>query len=79
MERLMNLVAKFALTQVIKVGNGRQIELNPVTGHPNEEWSKWTPSGKLTLFVANEALFEQIDAMKIGSDWRLTLSPFDAT
>jgi hypothetical protein len=38
----------------------------------NAEWSKWTPSGELRMFVTNPAA---IDAFDVGKSYYLELTP----
>ncbi len=49
--------AKFYVSKIIKqASNGVVAELLPVTrGEENKEWSKWTPSGSITMSILNDA------------------------
>lgn len=63
----MNVRAKFRCTQIIKTcyaGNDApvdmvQVKLSAVYGETNKTWSKWTPSGELTMTINNPAALEQ--------------------
>lgn len=41
-------------------------------GTDNAEWSKWTPSGVLTMQITNAPAHEQFE---VGKDYFLDLSP----
>ena len=38
----------------------------------NAEWSKWTPSGEIRMFITNPAA---IDAFEVGKSYYLTFTP----
>ena len=62
----MNVVAKFRCTRnapIAHAGESRQVNLTAVysddPASPNHSWSKWTPSGTLTLHISNPAAYDQ--------------------
>ena len=40
-------------------------------GEANKEWSKWTPSGKLTMQITNPAANEQFE---VGKEYYLNIT-----
>jgi hypothetical protein len=48
------------------------VVLQPVAGPGNEEWSKYTPSGKLEMVITNPAAVSQF---AVGQDYILTFEP----
>lgn len=66
---MAHLVCKFHVNTVKAVRNqgkdgwhSEEIIANAVHGDSpeNKEWSKWTPSGQLTLQITNEAAFGRL-------------------
>lgn len=61
----MSLIAKFVVNSLkLQIGTdgkpaAEEISMNAVYGKSgvNEKWSKWTPSGNLTMTISNEAAF----------------------
>lgn len=53
-----------------------KVTLQPVYGtgqeDANTQWSKWTPSGELTLHITNPAAYEQLE---LGKAYYVDLSP----
>ncbi len=47
------------------------VEFSPVAGPGNEEWSKWTPSGKLEMQISNPATLEKFE---VGKDYFVDIS-----
>jgi hypothetical protein len=70
--------AKFRLVSMTKDLNseGGGVKFQAVHGNDNRTWSKWTPSGELTMYVSNPAAFEQL---KLGDYYFLDFSPAPAT
>lgn len=78
----MNVRAKFRVVEVSKstdiTGSGEcsKIRLQAVYGagndDANKEWSKWTPSGELSMQITNPAA---VDALKLGVCYYLDISP----
>lgn len=69
------LRCKFKFQQVTKLDNARVVQLsasNEKDGD-NEDWSKYTPCGDLTITVTNESAFEQIDQMNPGDHYYLDI------
>lgn len=69
------LRAKFKADSITRIVGGRNLNMSPVTGCNNEDWSKFTPSGDLRLFVTNEAAFDKIDAIKPGDTFWIDITP----
>ncbi len=63
----MTVRAKFRC-HFIQKGEGHQVvNLSPVTEHGADEnagWSKWTPSGQISMHITNPAAFEQFEQEK---------------
>lgn len=49
-----------------------EIELAPVTGPGNEEWSKWTPGGSVRMQINNPAAIGQFE---VGKDYYVDFTP----
>ncbi len=50
----MNVRAKFKVVSVKHLENDQsQVELAAIHGADNRQWSKWTPSGNLTMSITN--------------------------
>lgn len=64
----MKLRAKFKVSSVNKYDNARELVLEACIDESgdNKNWSKWTPSGTLSLYITNESTFESIDNLKYG-------------
>ena len=58
---------KFTVQRVEAFASNINVELLPViSGEENKSFSKYTPSGKITLTVTNEAVY---DFFKPGKDY----------
>lgn len=69
--------AKFKVLSVAQhEGDGRTIQLSAVSGDENKTWSKWTPSGSLSMFVNNPDAYDQF---KPGDVFFLDFTPAPAT
>lgn len=71
------LRCKFRVEMISKEDTGRQLRLsasNEKDGD-NKDWSQWTPSGKLELFITNQSAFPAIDAMNLGDHFWIDISP----
>lgn len=65
--------AKFYVSGINLQQWGTTIKMQPVTrGEDNKEWSAATPSGELTMTVANEKAADQFAP---GQEWFLTFTP----
>lgn len=55
-----------------------QVTMQPVYGEgefdSNSQWSKWTPSGELTLTISNPEAYEQL---KLGQAYYVDINPAD--
>jgi hypothetical protein len=69
----MSVVAKFfvqTITENAHQKDCKQITLSPVSrGEENKEWSKYTPSGNITLGILNEAASAQF---LLGEEYLIT-------
>lgn len=74
------LRCKFKLREVSRHEHGRRVVLTASnqTDGDNTDWSKWSPSGELSIQVTNPTAIERIDAMTIGDHFYLDLSPVPA-
>jgi hypothetical protein len=81
----MNTISKFRCTEVrktisvgswgpAKLADAVYVTFNAVMGKENEAWSKFTPSGQLTMLITNPDL---LDAFEVGKDYYLTVSPVE--
>ena len=76
----MSVQAKFQVQEIkhVYAGEGNDaatITMQAVTtGEGNESWSKWTPSGELTMHVTNP---DAIAKFKIGKPYLLTFEEYD--
>lgn len=68
----MSIVAKFRCHSVTKFENGEDVRLEAVTGKTNEPWSKWTPSGSLTISITNPSAQAQLEP---GKNYRILIEP----
>lgn len=48
------------------------VELVPVNGKGNEDWSRWTPSGSLKLTITNP---EAVKQFEVGKDYFVDFTP----
>lgn len=80
----MTVRAKFRVTQLQQTtsnyGTGANCEqssvtLSAVAGDENKTWSKWTPSGTLTLSITNPEAMAQF---KVGEFYFLDFTPAPA-
>lgn len=49
-----------------------EVKFQAVMGDENKEWSKWTPSGSLSMSITNPAALEQF---VVGKDYFLDFTP----
>jgi hypothetical protein len=70
----MMLRAKFFVESVTSMKDSEVVELRPVYGDTpeNKSWSKWTPSGKLSMTINNPAA---MGVLKPGQEYWLDLAP----
>lgn len=79
----MNVRAKFKVESILHGESqsdavNQTVKLRAVTGgdgRGNESWSKWTPSGELTMRITNPAAAEQF---KVGAFVYLDFTPAPA-
>ena len=55
-----------------KMADSVYLTFNAVMGLENAEWSRYTPSGNLTINITNPALFDQF---VVGRDYYIDISP----
>lgn len=55
--------------------DSESVEFQPVVGPGNEEWSKWTPSGSLTMQINNP---DAVAKTEVGKDYFIDISPVEA-
>lgn len=56
----MNVRAKFKVVSMTHLENDMAtVDLMAIHGADNRTWSKWTPSGKLTMSITNRAASDQ--------------------
>lgn len=68
----MSLRAKFRCQSVKRdASENEYVELSAVSGPGNETWSKWTPSGGLTMMISNPDAQGQC---KPGTDYFLDIT-----
>lgn len=48
------------------------VKLSAVCGPGNEQWSKYTPSGDISITITNP---EAIEKFKLGEEYAVTFSP----
>lgn len=72
-----SIVAKFRCHGVEKQGEIENVTLGAVCDDSpeNKEWSKWTPSGQLTMAISNP---EAQGAFEQGKCYKLTLTEYPA-
>jgi hypothetical protein len=51
-----------------------EVKLQAVMGDENKEWSKWTPSGLLTMSITNPEALAQFE---VGKDYFLDFTPVE--
>jgi hypothetical protein len=69
--------AKFRVHSVTHhEGESRTVALGAVSGDENKTWSKWTPSGSLSINITNPEAFDQF---KPGDIFFLDFTPAPAT
>jgi hypothetical protein len=52
--------------------DGEIVEFSPVSGPGNEGWSKWTPSGSISLHITNP---EALKRFEVGKDYFVDFTP----
>lgn len=70
----MSVRAKFIVSEIADRGNGKNIKAHPVCnadGEGNKDWSKWTPSGSLEMFITNPPAADQF---KVGKAFYLDIT-----
>lgn len=82
----MSVSAKFKCISVIPTTGGdgtvesKQVSLVPVYSSdptsPNYSWSKWTPSGSMSLTITNPTAFDQFE---IGKEFLLEFTEVPPT
>lgn len=76
----MAIRAKFKCASILVTENSQQVTFNAVysdaPNDPNSEWSKWTPSGSLTMLITNPAAYSQF---KAGQEYFLDIDLVDKT
>jgi hypothetical protein len=73
----MRCVEKVQRTQAYGVAKPVETEgviLQAVTGPGNEEWSQWTPAGKVEMSITNPNAINQFE---VGKDYFVDFSPAD--
>jgi hypothetical protein len=74
----MSIRAKFQCHSIQKSEDGSAclVRLSAVTtgSAENEQWSKYTPAGDLSLNISNPAAFEQFEQ---GKEYYLDIKPVD--
>ncbi|PVE25420.1 hypothetical protein DC522_05865 [Microvirga sp. KLBC 81] len=73
----MNVRAKFKCQQIVRThGNpegSAEVRLTAATsGEANKEWSKWTPSGSITMLITNPSA---IEAFELGKEYYVDFTP----
>ena len=54
---------------------GKTINMSPVTTGPgNESYSKWTPSGSMSMSITNPGAFDQFE---VGAEYDILISKRD--
>lgn len=74
----MNVRAKFRCQSVTThAGGGEEVRLSAVSpdSEDNKAWSKWTPSGELSMYISNEAAH---GAFEPGVDYFLDITKASA-
>lgn len=71
----MAVKARFWIREITKFGNAgnNKVVLSPVTRNTedNVQWSKYTPSGEITLFITTEGAQQWFED-RIGKDVAIT-------
>ncbi len=52
--------------------NTQLVTLTAVMGEGNESWSKWTPSGQISMTISNPPALEQFE---VGKDYIVDFTP----
>jgi len=72
----MSVVAKFfvqTITEHSHTQGAKQVTLRAVSrGEENKEWSKYTPSGEITMQILNEVAAEEF---VLGKEYLVRFSP----
>lgn len=77
------LRCKFRVASIEKHNEGDEynearnlrLEASNETDGDNHDWSQWTPSGELMMWVTNPSAIQQIDGMSIGDHYYIDISP----
>ena len=70
----MNIRAKFVCNSVTKTVDAEQIAFSAAQGESNKQWSKWTPSGQLSMSITNPAVLGKFEP---GKFYFLDFAPAD--
>jgi len=74
----MPVVAKFKVQSILSMHGGgtplRTVSLAPVSGPGNEEWSQYTPSGRIEMTITNPEAAKQFE---LGKDVLVTFCPVE--
>lgn len=70
----MNVKAKFECISILTTKNGKLVTLSPVINNKpeNADWARFTPSGKLELYIDNQT--PAVDAFTVGDEYYMILS-----
>lgn len=70
----MNVKAKFECISILTTRNGKLVTLSPVINNKpdNADWARFTPSGKLELYIDNQT--PAVDAFTVGEEYYMMLS-----
>ena len=70
----MTVKAKFQCVSILDLGNeNKQFKFSAaVAGDENKDWSKWTPSGDLSMHITNPDASSQF---VVGKAYYLTFEP----
>lgn len=65
--------AKFQVNKLEILSNEQvNVHMNAVSGEDNKSWSKWTPSGNLSISITNPEASKQFE---VGKSYYLDFSP----
>lgn len=64
-----SIIAKFQCESVTHYSGSESVHLRAATGKGNEMWSRWTPSGEITMSISND---DARGAFKAGYSYLLT-------
>jgi hypothetical protein len=69
--------AKMKVQEIVPAQDGsyKAVTLQAVTDDENKSWSKWTPSGQLTMTITNPDAFNQFE---VGQTYFLDFTPAPA-